>query len=336
MLSSNSSWHRAAHCVGDAVSSLAFSAWDAVQAVLRTRAVLSFVVGLTVLLTAPCGVLACTPITCSVAAVFPSGGDLPLNLFTLRFKPPRIYNEDGGLSTPRLYRVDGDARTEVPLTITTLMDGNVLLAPVSAPEVGTRLTLEAELGCFAPGSLRADYVVTGAVPVPKEMGTLQATLGRAEVLVPTARGSCTVTLDAAYADLAVLYTDAARPLADVLEPQLWVDGTRYTWSAKQVFASCQTYDEYPLVNLKLGKHRAELRGTLLDGTMLKTPEVEFNLQCVGPTTTLDGGTTTHDATTGCSAAANPGSLNLTHWLCVSVGIVLMVRRRRRDGLEKNP
>lgn len=99
-------------------------------------------------------------------------------MLTLRFKPPRIYYDDGGLSTPRLYRVDGDARTEVPLTMTTLMDGNVLLAPVSAPEVGTKLTLEAEPGCFAPGSLRADYVVTSAVAVPAALGTLQATLKR--------------------------------------------------------------------------------------------------------------------------------------------------------------
>jgi hypothetical protein len=304
-----------------------------VQSTLRTRTALWFVAGLMAWHLVLPRARACSPQTCSVATVFPSGGELPLNLLTLRFKPPRNYYEDGGLSTPRLYRVDGGARTELALTHTALSDGNVLLSPVSPPEVGTRLTLETEQGCSAPGLVRADYVVTSAVAVPAELGSLQATLGRAAMMVPTSRGSCTVTLDAAYADLSVLYTDAARPLADVLEPQLWVDGKPYSWSARQVFATCEKYDEYPTVNLTLGKHRAEMRGTLLDGTMLKTAEIELDLRCVGPTSTLDGGTSRHDTSSGCSAVARPPALGMMGLLCLLPGVALMLRRRRPDRVR---
>ena len=228
---------------------------------------------------------ACSPVGCIAPAVFPaSGAALPEGQQRLRFQPGRDFiTQDAGVARPpKLYRVDGAKRTELTVAITSLTNGAQMITPITPSSVGSKLVLEADpVGCSPQQPLHAEFTVTAAATVPANLGTLSVALGQAALLVPTSRGSCTISLEAAYADLTLLRANEAQAFADVTEPQLWVDGSAYG-SAMRVYATCQPFqDSWAAANLKLGKHRAELRGTLLDGSVLKTPEVEFELRCEG-------------------------------------------------------
>jgi len=261
---------------------------------LSIRSIMSLIAGLTVWQLGPTVARACTPIACSDAAIFPTGGELPLNQLSLRFRPARAVRValDAGVVVPHLYRVENQNNTEVPLTMTTLANGDILLEPATPPAVGSKLVFAADNPCHPERSLSANFVVTAATPEPTtmDMGKLQVALGRGSVSVPSSGGSCALPVDSAYADLSVMFSAAALPLASVIEQEVWVDGVRHPGSVKQVYATCLPFeDAWATANLDVGRHRVQLRGTLLDGSTLKTDEVEIELRCVGTTRTLDGG-----------------------------------------------
>ena len=261
-------------------------------------------IGLTVCMAEAPVALACSPNTCGPATVFPAHGELPQNQLQLRLAPRRSVMGDAGVTAPHLYRVDGDRRTEIALSASALSDGSLLLVPAMAPEVSTKLVFEAdESACAGTAPLHAEFVVTASAEVPTDLGSLQVALGRAEVAVPTSRGSCVIPLDAAFADLTLTPTPAAAPLLDVIERQLWVDGVNFA-GATRVYGTCEPFiDSWANgVNLKLGKHRAELRGTTLGGAQLKTAEVEFELRCES-----DGGVSDAGARGDAGVSADAGT-----------------------------
>jgi len=139
--------------------------------------------------------------------------------------------------------------------------------------------------------LRAEFTITAPAPVPDSLGQLSAAVTKGMLTVATRRGSCSIAIDAAYADLTLALADGAKPFIHVLEYVLLLDGApvpafsdrlsggkmRPRGEAR-VYAPC-TGGENVEDPSTLGSHRARLRGTLPDGNVIESDEVQFELAC---------------------------------------------------------
>ena len=239
---------------------------------------------------------ACSGSACRSPRVFPAGGNLPRDQLTLTYWPGSD-SADAGVVLPRLYRLDGDLRSEVPLALSPLTTPFSAreLAPMGALAPGTKLLLESGApSCDPTATLAANFTVTESAPAPLALGTLRVTLGRAQPLqVATLRGSCDEELDAAYADLTLELVSEAQLFSDVLDYEWVVDGAVYLGfssslraapselprrGTQRVYAPCEPHEH--LVNsLALGSHRALVRGKLRGVGTVATPEVSFELRC---------------------------------------------------------
>lgn len=237
--------------------------------------------------------------------MFPASGSIPEGWVNFTFRAGRNEGAEFDSRPPRLYAVENDARRELQLVRDPLpgRPGEVfLLTPATPPAAGTRLELEAEdPDCFDSESLRAQFNVGDAAAAPDTLGELRVTLAHQQLEVGTAAGSCSIVIDAAYADLELDLSESARPFADVVAYQLLVDGKpaaafsasilgdgRLARGHERVYAPCQ---EYPALigAVAQGSHRVRMRGELLDGTRVETPDVVFELTCADGTTVPDAG-----------------------------------------------
>lgn len=242
---------------------------------------------------------ACSARPCFAGSVWPPGGSVPVNQMQLYYEPPSDYASpgDAGVALPRLYRVTGSMRQLVPVELAGAYRPYVVVPQVPF-EPGAEYALEAEPPtCDAGAPLAARFVVTPARPLPTQLGALRAASKRGPLQV-AASGSCTATVDAAYADLTVELDQAAEPYADVLRYTLIVDDmprnpfqtavhrwTRPPQGTDRVYAACAL--PYPGAvlsgQLSPGAHRVRMRATLPTdsdgGAALETPELQIELRC---------------------------------------------------------
>lgn len=269
---------------------------------------------------------ACSGTVCRAAAVFPAGGDIPRDqaVFTLH-QASLSSNDDAGVPMPRLSRLDGDVRTEVPFTLTRVVDVSVSyevtfeLKPSVELAPSTKLLLELEgPSCEPTKKLEARFTIVDAAQTPAALGALRVAQRRARLEVATRAGSCSVERDVAYADLTVELAPSALPFAEVLAYEWVVDGAKYTGfssslfpapddvplprGTERVYAPCEK-DEHLIDDLTSGTHRVFLRGKLRSGATVATPEVSFELRC-------DAGDRAPDASIGAADAGLRGDTGL--------------------------
>jgi hypothetical protein len=287
---------------------------------------------------------ACEPIACSVASVFPAGGEIPIDQFRLTFRASEDHRESSGTqspATPHLFRVDGTAQTELGLHSEPTADDPFAFAltPMAALAPGDHVVFEADQSPCGTDTLSATFTLTPAAPLPTTLGTLNVSLSRARLEVATSAGTCVTTVDAASANFSISLSAAAEPFQDVASYRLILDDQPEFGAADglprgeaRVYASC---DRTPGIvdNVPTGPHRAFLRATLADGTHVDTPEVMFTLDCgevpAASTSSVDAGTLQRNTSGGCDVAGirqrapvwQAGSLPLLALLCA--------RRRRR-------
>lgn len=237
--------------------------------------------------------LACSGSPCFSPRVVPEMGSVPLDQFKLQFWPGRDAAKETMNSPARLFAVANGARTEVALRSEPMKNANgVVLTPEAPVTAGTQLVLEADApDCSEAKDLSASFLVTSAAPIPSALGKLESTLHHSMLEVATVAGSCSVSIDAAWADLVVMLDAAAKPFADVIVYRLVIDGALESSFAsslidpeplsrgqERVYAACKPNDKL-VGNLALGKHRARLRGELPSGATLESDEVELVLTC---------------------------------------------------------
>ena len=324
-------------------------------------------------LLAPQIATACSGPLCLRGAVLPSEGTLPSNMVVLLWRKP----SDQGLS------LANDAATLVQRTTTG--DLPIAWSPVEVapwlvkvvPDVplapGTMLVFSYDATC-GETSERVETELTvselalrpsslGALVVEKRRGTIEEAGGSA----------CKNRFDAVYADLRVDLASEARPYADVILYERIIDGdprgnfqvpdATSMWGATppafggsrlgrgidRIYASCDPKAYAPTG--WPGKHRVKLRGTLPDGTVIHSEEVEVDLRCdvaekpapspsdVEPTTTVSdageeperGGDERNDGDGGCAAARRRGEHGngVLTLLAALIGPALRRRRVRR-------
>jgi hypothetical protein len=239
---------------------------------------------------------------CNSAKAFPVGGEIPANQFLVQFWPAREFDgstPDGGVAAPRLYRVSGDARVEVPFDL----EAGLKVRPREILPAGTTLVLEADAPtCLPSGALHAEYTLTSPQAVPTVLGPLTASVMRKPLQVLTT-SFCIGVVDATYADLTVGTTPETEPFGAAVQYQLILDGaparrfvpsTRSTdpWDTSElggaharVYAVCGRSDSNsgtPETPVALGVHHAKMRVTFPDGTVRETAEIQFELRCDGP------------------------------------------------------
>lgn len=255
-------------------------------------------------------VQACSAGACFGPMVSPSGGEIPADQLRLRFRPgvdQRLGPASGQALEPgRLFDVTDGTRTPLMPAIT--VDGIVnVLSFTEAPAPGTTLVLEAAApsSCADIGTkpLNAEFTITAPAPMPDALGQLSAAIELGMLTVPTRAGSCSVKIEAAYADLKLALADAAKPFVNVIEYQFLLDGSpKAPFSdslsggrgrprgEERVYAPCGSEEHLDGAST-LGMHSAKFRGTLPNGVMVESDEVAFELSC-GPATSVS-----HDAGT---------------------------------------
>lgn len=238
---------------------------------------------------------------CEPALVLPDGGDIPGNAVTFRYTSPTcMLLNDGAVPVPHLYRLDGQTRIEVPLRMENagstrpLVFGAAWFSPEESLAVGTQLVLETPPSPSEPTGRLRNYQVTALAPLPTELGTLQATVHRDSIPVADSSGGCFQVTFAAYADLTVELSPAARPYAALFDYRLFVDGaqiSRFHASSlgppslprgqDRVYTSCaEPPDIEPFHSLLPGLHRVRFNA-VLRGVTIDTPEIEVELACPG-------------------------------------------------------
>ncbi|MET0283233.1 MAG: hypothetical protein ABW352_02140 [Polyangiales bacterium] len=242
--------------------------------------------------------LACDISPCELNVVSPSASSLPANMVRLLFTPGVTDAVDAGAPEPRLYRLQGDARVDVPFTRTPAGPRGMWLEPAEPIAAGTTLVVEADAPTcsgIATVPLQRAYAVSEALPVPTSLGSLGVTYSRGTLQFSTISSICLSTswVDASIADLRIELAADARPFADLFAYQTFVDGqprARYHTNPyvldyrphgeERVTATCA--NESGDTPSFTGKHSVRFEGTLPDGTKLSTPELEIDLRCEGP------------------------------------------------------
>jgi len=263
----------------------------------RRRSALSLSASLAALVAVslPTSRAAACSVACAAGTILPSGGDIPSDQVRFRFEPlsgKGVKQIDGGTSLPRLYRLEGPARVEVPVRVESSSSEAVWFAPEAPLPVGTQLVLEAPSCRDAP--LRGEYTITASAPIPGELGTLQATLHRDALRVAVISGACSLPADISYADLSVKLAESARPYAAVFDYKVFVDGREHpefstSFAAPstlpqgeaRIYATCRA-DTYFRSEAALteGLHRVRMTAKIADKE-LETPEIELDLSCKG-------------------------------------------------------
>lgn len=260
---------------------------------MNTRSLLVSAVALAALPTSHA--LACSPQSCFDTGVFPASGTMPANMVQLLFTSGGSYSSsiDGGYAEPRLYRLEGAAKVSLSYS-SMVSERSVLITPIESQPAGARLVLEADpAGCLRD-PFHAEFTVSEPVALPTELGTLDAQIKREVVEVSVVNGSCSGLVDAAYADLTVLLSEAAKPYAELWRHQLFVDGrpaavfssslaggVRPPQGHARIYAVC---DKESWINVGGGDlspatHRVHLTSSLPDGTSLTTPAIDVDLSC---------------------------------------------------------
>lgn len=253
---------------------------------------------------------ACRPVPCRPSVLHPAPGKVPADLFAVFFKPGiNADPESSQAPGARLYRVSGWKREAIPLTLEPTYPDGFLVKPQQALPAGTVVAFEADSPTCGGGTkeITATYTLSEPRPIPASLGTLQVTVARATLVLPSNDGSCAAPLDVAHADLTLVPAPSAAALDGLLHYVLLVDGkpvdrtpdyrrdvtqSALSGSERVVGVCPQPGSPPPSQNtvrpwrgrfsfddVALGAHRAKLVGTLPNGTVLETEEVAFDLQC---------------------------------------------------------
>ncbi|HEY6879209.1 MAG TPA: hypothetical protein VI299_14385 [Polyangiales bacterium] len=261
--------------------------------------------------------LACSP-ACPQTAVFPGFGELPANLVQLLFTPSPIGQApDGGGVSPRLFRVEGEAKISLPLNISAQPGGSSwLISPVEPQPVGAQLLLEADTSspCDREPFARK-FTVGDAHPLPTELGTLQVELARELLAVPMSQPDCwpiPVGVDASYAKLTLQLSDVAKPFERFWSHTLIVDGAPHARFGSGLIGGSQLPPGQDLLYTVCEdsgasvRHRVRMQSTLVDGTTLSTPELEVELRCDGTPPQWPDGSVPHARSDGSTTIADAG------------------------------
>lgn len=271
---------------------------------------------------------ACSAPACWSPSVFPSGGIVPANQFRLRYRPGADYRPEAGDAREKaqLFSVTGGARSELMAMVTPEEEGRVsVLSLADMPAPGTTIVLEAAAPptCTPPQivmPLRAEFTITAPSPVPDSLGQLSAAVKHQRLQVATRAGSCSVEVEAAYADLKLALADNAKPFVDVIDYELLLDGAPFPAFSdslvgsktlprgeERVYTPCDG-DEHLIDPIAPGMHRAKFRGTLPDGSTVESGETQFELWCPPvPQTPATTPTPSASQTTGAAGAVAPAT-----------------------------
>lgn len=262
---------------------------------------------------------ACVASTCNAGAVLPADGQLPANAVEVLWRTAVTHNpvSDAGTPTPtpHLYRVDGDTRTELPIT-TEEVNGLVHVKPQQAVAADSTLVFEYDETCgfpTAPGVVSTSFQVGPAAAPPSAIGNLRAEIKQGPVDVNGSGGMCTDSVESVYADLTIDLTDEAEPYADALRHRLLVDGERVasygyyngpyappdpigtsilgTGKDRLLVPCADLEDGYRPGAVSEGVHRVQFEVLLPDDTLLTTDTIDVELRCPDA---LGGGTESGD------------------------------------------
>ena len=181
----------------------------------------------------PGAALACSCLCLEARVVPVSGGDVPANAPALTYLAAGFEDDEPvGAADLVLERIDGEAPAPHPFTLTPAGDGVYHLALDEPLTPGARYRLTGP-GCSAP--VVSEFQATEPMPLPAELGALVVSHGTGTVTVPSAE--CSQGERAGWADVEVELVEAARPWADLLMFETWVDDRR--WSPRD--DSCAHY-----------------------------------------------------------------------------------------------
>ena len=256
---------------------------------------------------APSHANACAGRACSAGAILPVQGELPANAVEVIWRRTSHHNTATQAATPaptpHLYLVEGNARVELEIVTEYKLQGLAHVKPRKPVPPGGELVFEYDETCgfaTAPGLVSASFKVGPEVTPPTEVGFLRAEINRGPVTV-TGGSMCTDSIEAAYADLTLVLSDAARPYADGLRHQLVVDGERvqsYGYhrgphllsdpigasvlgaGKDRLYVRCGGSSGTRLAGeVAEGAHRVQFEVLLPDDTMIATPAVDVDLRC---------------------------------------------------------
>jgi len=303
----------------------------------------------------PARVSACPGRRCSSGATLPEGGGvLPANAVELLFRQPTTkLGSAEQTSPPHLYRLDGDARTEIAIAIEERA-GLLHIRPQQPLSPSSSLVLEYSETCSTvpDGGLRMDVdapvlvqhtlEVTSAAPIPSTLGSLHAELNRGWVEL-TYGSMCSQSYDGAYADLRVELDESARPYADSLRFAVEVDGRMVepygfyrgayepAWrlgasqlgpARDRLYTLCDRSAPSFASEQTEGTHAVRMRALLADDTAIWSSTVMVALRCRSADSSPAAGCSL-------SGAKHPGSMSSLAFGALVLGH-LRARRQRRS------
>jgi hypothetical protein len=279
---------------------------------------------------------ACSAPTCTRAVVLPVAGNLPADRVRLRYfpsgVPPLDLSDDASVALPRMYRLEGTTKVNVPYELELDAAHGIWLTPTTEQPLGTQLVVETDApGCGPDAPLRATYSITEKRPtLPTQLGTLTATTNRALIPIAVDEGACSEVADVAYADLKITLSDEAAPFSALWRYQLYVDDQmhgsfidtssvthRLPQGVERIYAQCSGLDAGTngTVAVRPGVHVVRITAQLGDERPLSTPDLQLELRCDGPAPTapIDGGVSVTPSASpgGCSLTSHEGGTWLT-------------------------
>lgn len=289
---------------------------------------------------------ACSPPPCWHGSFLPANGTIPANAPALLWRPTQGQNP----VDVKLTNVGTGAKIAVEIVDD---PAGKALVPVHPLVPGTTYRLAETTACDTAAPISVTFTAGPAAPLPTSVGTTKlesATHG--DITISTARGSCTVTVEAERATFTLEHSADVTPWKDLLiyqtivDDRLWVAGGSInetidvggSWRGRgrdEVYRVCVD-NQGEGRGLDEGAHRiafhARLPGTTTD---LAASTATIDTSCArAPSPPSDPGSTRSDSrdpskpstSGGCCSASATTSSNVV-WITL-VGVLLMRRRRR--------
>ncbi|MFN0245470.1 MAG: hypothetical protein ACKV2T_01095 [Kofleriaceae bacterium] len=285
---------------------------------------------------------ACSPPPCW------AGGLLPADGATIPANAPALYWRPASGGTPGEIRLTAVGGAQIPLTSVREPNSDAYVLTPSTPLVaGTQYVLEDTGECLYQEPLRSTFTAGPAAPLPTSLGTTQrdGAYVRDDISIATARGSCSIDLDAASAIVTLTHSADAEPWQDLLvyetlaDSQLWAPHTAInvsrplgaSWRGRardQLYRVCVDNDEGR--GLAEGTHEAAFRAYLPGQAKLVATSVSVETACE-PSNGSNG--------SGSNGSNNPGTptdpggccstSSRSHDVAWVAFLGLLLRRRRR-------
>ena len=297
---------------------------------------------------------ACTPVPCIPGSLLPSSGTIPGNAKALRWHVPRPIDPKKVAAMVTLQR-DGE---DVPFSVEAEGDGIFRIVPKQPWVVGATYTFEAQSTCkqMGPEVHSSTFDVGPEAPLPETLGVVKLDApGRGLLKIGTSAGSCSVEEAAAWADVVVELSDAAKPWAALIDYAPKVDGEAWHYASTirlppprgqseigrgkaRVYARCEA-DGLGFEGAAQGAHQVAMVGHIYgESAELSATPLSVSLDCADTAEPI-GAEPAHHPTEEPKAASSPEASHDTAgahaWGCAVGGstpwalLLLLGLRRRR-------